>query len=373
MSKILLLVVALIAAYVTSLKPGDILFLVGAAFSLAASAFFPALVLGVFWKRANKWGAITGMVAGLGLCMYYMVQTYPFFGGVAANQWFNMAPISAGVFGVPIGIITIIVVSLLTPAPSKKVQELVEHVRYPHLAATSTRRAPDPRSQPQDDKARASGPCFCARSAVSFHNRTRGLRVMLQRRIISPAGQLLGAVALAALLAAGAGCSDSGHPRGMFTGRVVDKTEEEVTADIGKPESIDKSNPERVKWIYKKKTFDPDNMNTPDAETVLVFKRDAAGKLKVSEVSVQLMGMEQWRHFYRARFFLLVNRPARAIEGLQRRARRRIRPSRRAASQPRLRLRPAGQGRSCALQSFRRALRIEPDERRDALRPRVRP
>jgi cation/acetate symporter len=118
---------------VTSLKPGDILFLVGAAFSLAASAFFPALVMGVFWKRANKWGAITGMVAGLGLCMYYMVQTYPFFGGVAANQWFNLAPISAGMFGVPLGIVTIFVVSLLTPAPSKQVQELVEHVRYPQL------------------------------------------------------------------------------------------------------------------------------------------------------------------------------------------------------------------------------------------------
>ena len=56
-----------------------------------------------------------------------MVMTYPFFGGVAANQWFNMAPISAGVFGVPIGIVTIIVVSLLTPEPSKTVQELVAY------------------------------------------------------------------------------------------------------------------------------------------------------------------------------------------------------------------------------------------------------
>ncbi len=132
-SKALLLVVALIAAYVTSLKPGNILFLVGAAFSLAASSFFPALVAGIFWKRANKWGAIIGMIAGLGTCMYYMVQTYPFFGGVAANQWFNMSPISAGVFGLPVGLLTIIVVSLLTPEPSKQVQELVEHVRYPHL------------------------------------------------------------------------------------------------------------------------------------------------------------------------------------------------------------------------------------------------
>ena len=132
-SKALLVVVALIAAFVTSLKPGDILFLVGAAFSLAASAFFPALVLGVFWKRANKWGAITGMVTGLGTCMYYMYTTYPFFGGVAANQWFDMLPITAGVFGVPIGIVTILVVSMLTPEPSREVQELVEHVRYPNL------------------------------------------------------------------------------------------------------------------------------------------------------------------------------------------------------------------------------------------------
>jgi cation/acetate symporter len=132
-SKMLLLVVALIAAYVTSLKPGDILFLVGAAFSFAASSFFPALVLGVFWKRANKWGAILGMVAGLGICMYYFVSTLPFLGGSAANQWFGMLPVTAGVFGVPVGIVTIVIVSLLTGKPSEKVQELVEHVRYPHL------------------------------------------------------------------------------------------------------------------------------------------------------------------------------------------------------------------------------------------------
>jgi len=132
-SKALLLVVAILAATVTAMKPGDILFLVGAAFSLAASSFFPALVLGVFWRRANKWGAICGMIAGLGICMYYMVITYPFFGGVPANQWFNMNPISAGVFGLPLGLVVNFVVSLLTPEPSKEVQQLVDHVRYPHL------------------------------------------------------------------------------------------------------------------------------------------------------------------------------------------------------------------------------------------------
>jgi cation/acetate symporter len=136
-SKILLLVVAIFAAWVTSQKPGNILFLVGAAFSMAASAFFPALVMGVFWKRANKWGAIAGMLAGLGVCLYYMAHTYPqfiqWFGTTKMDLWFGIAPISAGVFGVPIGLLTLIVVSLLTPAPSREVQAFVEHVRYPNL------------------------------------------------------------------------------------------------------------------------------------------------------------------------------------------------------------------------------------------------
>jgi cation/acetate symporter len=131
-AKGLLLVVALIAAYVTSLKPGNILFLVGAAFSLAAAAFFPALVLGIFWKRCTRAGAIAGMVAGLGICMYYMVQTYPFF-GINAPKWFGIEPISSGVFGIFLGFAVMVVVSLLTRAPSREIQELVEHVRYPNL------------------------------------------------------------------------------------------------------------------------------------------------------------------------------------------------------------------------------------------------
>ena len=131
-SKGLLLVVAVIAAYVTSLKPGDILFLVGAAFSLAASGFFPALVCGVFWRRANKLGAILGMLSGLGICMYYMYMTYPFF-GVKAPLWWDINPISAGIFGIPAGFIGVFVGSLISPAPSKEVQDLVDHVRYPNL------------------------------------------------------------------------------------------------------------------------------------------------------------------------------------------------------------------------------------------------
>ena len=136
LSKVLLVVVAIAAASVTAQKPGDILFLVGAAFSLAASAFFPPLVLGIFWKRATKWGAIIGMTVGLTVCIYYMLRTYPFFTNMGVPKmdlWFGLNPISAGVFGLPAGLLTIIIVSLLTPAPSRQVQELVEHVRYPHL------------------------------------------------------------------------------------------------------------------------------------------------------------------------------------------------------------------------------------------------
>lgn len=137
-SKTLLLVVALAAAYVAAQKPADILFLVSAAFSFAAAAFFPALVLGVFWKRANKWGACAGMILGLGVTAYYMVTTQPWLRGIFGvtspiELWYGILPISAGVFGVPLGFAAIIIVSLLTPAPKKETQELVEHVRYPDL------------------------------------------------------------------------------------------------------------------------------------------------------------------------------------------------------------------------------------------------
>jgi cation/acetate symporter len=137
-SKALLLVVALAAAAVAAQKPADILFLVSAAFSFAAAAFFPALVLGVFWKRANKWGASLGMIAGLGITVYYMVMNQPWlrtvFGVTSpVDLWFGILPISAGMFGVPLGFAVIIIVSLFTGQPRQDTQELVEHVRYPNL------------------------------------------------------------------------------------------------------------------------------------------------------------------------------------------------------------------------------------------------
>jgi cation/acetate symporter len=135
-SKVLLLMVALGAAYVTAQKPGDILLLVSAAFSIAASAFFPALVMGVFWKRANRWGAAAGMVAGLGLTLFYVVTKQP---GVRESVgidgpvqlWGGIQPIAAGLFGVPLGFAVLVVVSLLTPPPGRAAREFVDRVRLP--------------------------------------------------------------------------------------------------------------------------------------------------------------------------------------------------------------------------------------------------
>jgi cation/acetate symporter len=139
-SKVLLLIVALLAALVAAQKPADILFLVSAAFSLAAAGFFPALVLGIFWKRANKWGAVLGMLAGLAVTFYYMATTQPWLRGVFGvtgpiELWGGILPISAGVFGVPAGFLVAVVVSLLTPPPRPETLRLVENMRFPRLPA----------------------------------------------------------------------------------------------------------------------------------------------------------------------------------------------------------------------------------------------
>ncbi|MCS3508917.1 sodium:solute symporter family protein [Achromobacter sp. AGC78] len=138
-SKILLLVVAFGAAWVAARKPADILFMVSAAFSFAASSFFPALVMGVFWRRANKWGATLGMAAGLLVTFAYMTYTHPWLResvlGISRIQpvdlWWGIQPIAAGVFGAPVAFLTIIVVSLLTPPPDSATVALVDYLRRP--------------------------------------------------------------------------------------------------------------------------------------------------------------------------------------------------------------------------------------------------
>jgi cation/acetate symporter len=84
------------------------------------------------------------MIGGLGVTFYYMVTTQVWLRGVFGvtspiELWYGILPISAGVFGVPLGFALIIIVSLLTPAPRKDIQDLVDHVRYPTLRGDSAR------------------------------------------------------------------------------------------------------------------------------------------------------------------------------------------------------------------------------------------
>jgi cation/acetate symporter len=157
----LLLVVAVAAAATAASRPSDILAMVGWAFSLAMAGNFPALVLGIWWKRATTQGAIAGIIAGFGLCLFYLIVTryFPqagvdYFGmtsmtnpvtganvvdiakGVkpsAAQQvgWFGLNNINCGLLGMPLGFLVIYVVSLMTPAPSKEMQAYVDEIRKP--------------------------------------------------------------------------------------------------------------------------------------------------------------------------------------------------------------------------------------------------
>lgn len=128
LSKFILLSVALAAAYVAAQRPGEILFLVAASFSLAAAAFVPAMVLGIFSARTTSLGAITGMLAGLGITTYYLAVNTPSFrawlglpaGG--AQLWFGIQSISAGVFGVPLGFAVTWVVSRVSVEKTLRVK-----------------------------------------------------------------------------------------------------------------------------------------------------------------------------------------------------------------------------------------------------------
>ncbi len=137
-SKMLVMVVALLAALIAALKLTDILQFVSAAFSLAAAAFFPALVLGIFWRRANRAGAVAGMLTGLGVCGWYMASNLPLLRRalginrpLADCQWFGIEPVAAGVFAVPAGVLVMVVVSLLTRAPDAAQLALVDRMRVP--------------------------------------------------------------------------------------------------------------------------------------------------------------------------------------------------------------------------------------------------
>ena len=125
-TKVLLVATALIAAYVATFRLAIIVELVAWAFSLAAASFFPALVMGIWWRRTTRAGACAGMLVGLLLTAFYMIGSR-FYG----LSWFGTQTIASAIFGLPAGFLTIWIVSLLTPAPPAHIQELVLSVRYP--------------------------------------------------------------------------------------------------------------------------------------------------------------------------------------------------------------------------------------------------
>jgi len=175
-SRALLVVVAVLAAWTASTRPTDIVAMVAWAFSLAAGGLFPALVLGVWWKRATSQGAIAGILAGFFVTLFYLVITryWPHLGVqyfgmtsllnpvtgaplidaaamaqhlanpavtdgpvLASNPlasrvgWFNINNISSAAFGLPVGLLVMYVVSKMTPEPSKELQEFIDACRRP--------------------------------------------------------------------------------------------------------------------------------------------------------------------------------------------------------------------------------------------------
>lgn len=126
-------VAVVIAGYFGINPPGFVAQVVAFAFGLAAASFFPVMVLGIFWKRMNKYGAISGMITGIGFTAAYII----FFKFVSPElnseeHWFlGISPEGIGTLGMFINVVVSVVVSLVTPEPPEEIQQFVENIRVP--------------------------------------------------------------------------------------------------------------------------------------------------------------------------------------------------------------------------------------------------
>ena len=122
-----------LAGYFGINPPGFVAATVALAFGLAASSFFPAILLGIFSKRINKEGAISGMLVGVTLMLFYMLKfKFGWFGGgTKADWWFGISPEGFGSIAMIANFVVTLIISSRTPAPSKDIQELVENIRKP--------------------------------------------------------------------------------------------------------------------------------------------------------------------------------------------------------------------------------------------------
>ena len=132
-ARLAIFVAVLIAGYFGMYPPAYVAQVVAFAFGLAAASFFPAIVLGIFWKRMNKEGAIAGMVAGFGFTAAYIIY-FRFMNPAIdnADNWlFGISPEGIGTFGTLINTCVAIAVARLTPPPPAAVIEIVERIRLP--------------------------------------------------------------------------------------------------------------------------------------------------------------------------------------------------------------------------------------------------
>ena len=134
-------VVAVIIAGWFGINPPDfVAATVALAFGLAAASFFPAIVLGIFYKRMNKEGAIAGMVVGILLMLFYMMKfKFDWFGGgTKEDWWFGISPEGFGTVAMIVNFIVSLIISTFTPEPPKEVQEIVDTIRIPSNAGEAT-------------------------------------------------------------------------------------------------------------------------------------------------------------------------------------------------------------------------------------------
>ena len=128
-ARVLLVVIGAAGAYIASMRITSILGAVAWAFDFAMSGLFFPLVLGVWWKRANRAGAIAGMILGLAAGTAYLIYVGPKF--MAQPPWLGIDHLRFGIIGAPVSLIAMVVVSLMTDAPDKATQAMVDEVRIP--------------------------------------------------------------------------------------------------------------------------------------------------------------------------------------------------------------------------------------------------
>jgi cation/acetate symporter len=130
-SRIAMGIAVLVAIYFGINPPAFVAQVVAFAFGLAASTFFPILLLGIFWKRTNAAGAVSGMLAGLAFTSTYMIYTLEVFGTQANDHIMGVSPEGIGAVGAVVNLVVTVIVSLSTKPPSHEIQEMVENIRYP--------------------------------------------------------------------------------------------------------------------------------------------------------------------------------------------------------------------------------------------------